>query len=171
MTELERWSSGGPGTAYVTAAIMWVLLAGLGLDLPRWGVAPASAAYVALLSVLAVIHSRRIRMRLHRSRSNWRMLATLVAGAVVTGGTALVSGPLVESLEPMAAGPVPATVTSAAFLLFVGPAGKQPTREQPGEGRADEHSHRLRRTDPSLHPAVGGRAARRHRMGRLRFHP
>ncbi|MCM2388684.1 hypothetical protein NBG84_10315, partial [Streptomyces sp. CWNU-1] len=62
--EIERRASDGPGAAYATAAIMWVFLAGLGLDLPRWGVWLVVAAYVGLLSGLAVIFSRRSRVRL-----------------------------------------------------------------------------------------------------------
>lgn len=122
--EAERSASGGPGAAYATAAIMWVFLAGLSLDLPPWAVWPALAAYAVLLSVSAVIHSRRSRMRLHRSRHNRRMFATFGAGGVVTGGTALLSGRLAESLEPMPAGLFQATATTAVFLLFVGPANR-----------------------------------------------
>ncbi|MDT0616170.1 hypothetical protein [Streptomyces lancefieldiae] len=119
--EVERSASGGPGTTYATAAIMWVFLAVTGLDLPRWGLWPVLAGYVALLSALAVRCSRRSRVRLHHSRANWRMLASFVGGAVVTGGTVLLSGRLVESLEPMSASLIRATVSAAVFLLFVGP--------------------------------------------------
>ncbi|MFJ8752408.1 hypothetical protein ACIREO_24190 [Streptomyces sp. NPDC102441] len=124
LDEAERSASGGPGAAYATAAIMWVFLAGLGLGLPPWGVWPAVAAYVVLLSVPAVIHSRRSRMRLHRSRHNWRMFATFGAGGVITGGTALLSGRLADSFEPMPAGLIQATATTIVFLLFVGPANR-----------------------------------------------
>ncbi|MFJ7769571.1 hypothetical protein ACIQ1J_14485 [Streptomyces sp. NPDC097107] len=122
--EFERTVSGRPGANYVTAAIMWVFLAGLGLDLPRWGVWLVLAAYVGLLSALAVVHSRRSRMRLHHSRSDWRMLAAFVAAAVVTAGTVVLSGRLVEPLEPMFAGLVQATVSAAVFLVFVGPTNR-----------------------------------------------
>jgi hypothetical protein len=132
--EIERCASGGPGTTYATAALMWAFLAGMGLDLPRWGVWLAVAAYVALLSVLAVIHSRRSRVRLHHSRYNWRTSATFVAGAVVTGGTTLLTGRLLESLEPTVAGLIRATVTTAAFLLFVGPAGRWAAGSLRGHG-------------------------------------
>ncbi|MFD5031557.1 hypothetical protein ACFWM0_14260 [Streptomyces sp. NPDC058405] len=132
--EIERCASGGPGAAYATAAIMWVFLAGLGLDLPRWGVWLLVAAYVALLSVLPVIYSRRSRMRLHRSRYNWRTSATFVAGGGVTGGTVLLSGHLVESLEPMFASLIQATVSAAVFLLFVGPASRWSAGSLRGHG-------------------------------------
>lgn len=78
--EIERYASGGPGAAYATAAIMWVFLAGLGLDLPRWGVWLVVAGYVALVGALAVTYSRRSRIQLHRSRCDWRMFATFAAG-------------------------------------------------------------------------------------------
>ncbi|MFH9618889.1 hypothetical protein [Streptomyces pratensis] len=120
--EIERSASGGTGAAYATAAIMWVFLVGQGLDLPLWGVLLSLAVYVALLSAVAVICGRRSRMRLHHSRCNRRMSATLVAGALVTGGTTLLSGHLAEGLEPMAAGLIQATASTAAFLLFIGPA-------------------------------------------------
>jgi len=120
--EVERDASGGPGAAYATAAIMWVFLAGLGLDLPPWGVWMFLAGYVVLLGAVAVVCGRRSRMRLHRSRCTRRMSATFVVGAVVTGGTSLLSGRLVDGLEPMSAGLIQATVSTAAFLLFVGPA-------------------------------------------------
>ncbi|AQS71874.1 hypothetical protein B1H29_07805 [Streptomyces pactum] len=119
--EFERSASGGPGATYATAALMWLFLAGMGLDLPRWGSWLCLATYVALLSALAVRYSRRSRMRLHHSRANWRLLASFVAGAVVTGGTVLLSGHLVESLEPVYAGLVQATVSTAVFIVFTGP--------------------------------------------------
>ncbi|MGW8062566.1 hypothetical protein ACVV2G_09890 [Streptomyces ziwulingensis] len=119
--EFERSASGGPGTTYATAAVMWVFLAVLGLDLPRWGVWLAFAAYVALLSAPPVLSRRRSRMRLHHSRCDGRLLASFVAGAVVTGGTVLLSGRLAGSLEPMPASLVQATVSSAVFLAVVGP--------------------------------------------------
>jgi hypothetical protein len=119
--EFERSASGGPGATYATAAIMWLFLAGMGLDLPRWGVWLFLAGYVALLSALAVICNRRSRMRLHHSRADWRLLASFVAGAVVTGGTILLSGRLVESLEPMSGSLIQATVSAVVFLVFVGP--------------------------------------------------
>ncbi|HET6860936.1 MAG TPA: hypothetical protein VFH94_28030 [Streptomyces sp.] len=132
--EVERSASGGPGAAYATAAIMWVFLAGLGLDPPQWGVWLAVAAYVGLLSVLAVISNRRSRMRLHRSRCTWRMFATFISAAVVTGGTGLLSGHLAESLEPLHTSLVRATATAAVFLLFVGPASRWATSSLRGSG-------------------------------------
>jgi hypothetical protein len=132
--EVERCASGGPGAAYATAAIMWVFLASLGLDLPLWGVWLVLAAYVALVSVLAVINSRRSRMQLHHSRYNGRTVATFAAGGVVTGGTVLLSGHLVESLEPVLASLIQATVSVAVFLLFVGPANRWAARSLRGRG-------------------------------------
>lgn len=132
--EFERSTSGRPGANYVTAAIMWVFLAGLGLDLPRWGVWLVLAAYVGLLSALAVVHSRRSRMRLHHSRSNWRMLAAFVGAAVVTGGTVVLSGRLVEPLESMTASLIQATVSAAVFLVFVGPANRWAAGSLRGSG-------------------------------------
>ncbi|MFI1017774.1 hypothetical protein [Streptomyces sp. NPDC020965] len=132
--EIERSASGGPGAAYATAAIMWLFLAGLGLDLPRWGVWLVVAGYVALLGALAVHHNRGSRVRLHRSRCTWRMFATFAAGGVVTGGTALLSGHLVEPLEPMFAGLIQATVSAAVFLLYVGPASRWATGSLRGHG-------------------------------------
>ncbi|AKZ58884.1 conserved membrane protein of unknown function [Streptomyces ambofaciens ATCC 23877] len=122
--EVERSASGGGGTTYATAAIMWVFLAVQGLDLPLWGVLLTIAAYVGLLGRLAVVHHRRSRMRLHHSRVDWRTLATFVAGAVVTGATVLLSGRMVESLEPVSGGLIRATVSAAVFVLFIGPAGR-----------------------------------------------
>ncbi|MBP2358853.1 MULTISPECIES: hypothetical protein [Streptomyces] len=122
--EVERSASGGRRAAYATAAIMWVFLAGLGLDLPRWGVWLMVAAYLVLLSVPAVHHHRRSQVLLHHSHCTWRMFATFAAGAVVTGGTALLSGRLTESLAPMTAGLIQATASATAFLLFVGPASR-----------------------------------------------
>lgn len=50
----------GRGGQYVgLAPLMWLFLAGSGLDLPSWGVGLAIAAYGALLSVPAVLHNCR----------------------------------------------------------------------------------------------------------------
>ncbi|TWF84817.1 hypothetical protein [Streptomyces capillispiralis] len=122
--EMERSGSGGPGATYAAAALMWAFLAGVGLDLPLWGVWLAVAVYVALLSALLAIQSRRSRMRLHHSRYNRRTFVTFAGGALVTGGTALLAGLLVEPLEPPLGGLIRATVTTAAFLLFTGPASR-----------------------------------------------
>ncbi|MEU9607198.1 hypothetical protein [Streptomyces sp. NPDC048057] len=122
--EFERTSSGGPRATYATAAIMWAFLASLGLDLPPWGAGLVLATYVALLGGLAVLHFRRSRMQLYRSHGNWRLGVTFVAAAVVTGGTVVGSGRLVESLEPMAASLIQATVSAVVFLLFVRPASR-----------------------------------------------
>ncbi|MGO4751276.1 hypothetical protein AB4212_22120, partial [Streptomyces sp. 2MCAF27] len=118
--EVERSAAGGSGTTWATAALMWLFLAGLGLDLPGWGVWLALAAYLALMSVPAVLHNRRSRVRLHHTRYTRRMVGTHVAVAVVTGGTALLSGRLVDSLEPMSASLIQATVSAAVFVLFTG---------------------------------------------------
>ncbi|MFF7889618.1 hypothetical protein ACH40F_54960 [Streptomyces sp. NPDC020794] len=52
--EVERSGAGGAGSMWATAPLTWLFLAGLGLDLPGWGVGLAIAAYGALLSVPAV---------------------------------------------------------------------------------------------------------------------
>ncbi|MFE4831924.1 hypothetical protein [Streptomyces sp. NPDC056672] len=122
--EVERFAAGGWGTTWATAALMWLFLAGLGLDLPGWGVGLVMALYAALLSVVAVLHNRRSRVRLHRTRCTPRMFGTFVAGAVVTGGTTLLSGRLVDSLEPMPGSLIQATVSATVFVLFVGPTGR-----------------------------------------------
>ncbi|NGO13072.1 hypothetical protein G5C60_37095 [Streptomyces sp. HC44] len=132
--EIERCAFSSPGAPYATAAIMWVFLASLGLDPPQWGFWLILAAYVALLSVIAVIYSRRSRMQLHRSRYNWRVSATFVAGGVATGGTVLLSGRLVESLEPMVGSPIQATAATVVFLLFTGPASRWAAGSLRGRG-------------------------------------
>ncbi|PBC94203.1 hypothetical protein BX281_2101 [Streptomyces sp. Ag82_O1-15] len=57
--EVERSAAGGAGSMWATAPLMWFFLAGLGLDLPGWGVGLAIAAYGARLSVPAVLHNCR----------------------------------------------------------------------------------------------------------------
>ncbi|MFE7036590.1 hypothetical protein ACFU9Y_40465 [Streptomyces sp. NPDC057621] len=118
--EVERSAAGSPGDLWATAALMWLFLAVLGLDLPGWAVGLVMAAYAALLGGVAVLHDRRSRVRLHHTRCTPRMFATFVAGAVVTGGTVLLSGRLVDSLEPMPGSLIQATVSAAVFVLFVG---------------------------------------------------
>ncbi|WP_338058082.1 hypothetical protein [Streptomyces cavernae] len=122
--EVERSAAGGWGTTWATAALMWLFLAGLGFDLPRWGVVLVLAAYIAPLSLLAVLHNRRSRVRLHHTRCTRRMFGTFVAGAVLTGGTTLLSDRLVDSLEPMPASLIQPTVSATVFVLFVGPTGR-----------------------------------------------
>ncbi|MFE2595109.1 hypothetical protein ACFXCZ_01175 [Streptomyces sp. NPDC059396] len=122
--EVERSAAGGAGATWGTAVLMWLFLAGLGLDLPGWGVGLAVAAYVGLLSVLGMLHNRRSRVRLYHTRCTPRMFGTFVAGAVVTGGTTLLSGRLVDSLEPMSASLIQATVSATVFVLFVGPTSR-----------------------------------------------
>ncbi|MFG3255378.1 hypothetical protein [Streptomyces sp. NPDC048172] len=122
--EIERSASADPGATYATGVIMWIFLASLGLDLAPWGVALVVVAYAGLLGVLAVSWARRSRMRLHRSRYDWRTTAALVAGASVTAGTAVLSGSLAEPLDPMSGSLIQATATTAVFLLFTGPANR-----------------------------------------------
>ncbi|MFJ2260751.1 hypothetical protein ACIOKD_20810 [Streptomyces sp. NPDC087844] len=138
--EVERSAAGGSGDLWVTAALMWLFLAGLGLELPGWAVGLVMAAYVAALGALAVRHNRRSRVRLHRTRCTRRMVATFVAGAVVTGGTALLSGRLVDSLEPMSAGLVQATVSATVFVLFVGPTSRWAAGSARGRGAEAAHT-------------------------------
>ncbi|WP_367870052.1 hypothetical protein [Streptomyces aureus] len=122
--EFERSASGGRGMTYGTAALMWVFLAGVGMDLPQWGVGLLMAAYVGLLSVLVVRNSRRSRMRLHHTRCPGRMWAAFGAAAVLVGGTVVLSDHLTESLEPILAGLVQATAAVAVYLLSLGPANR-----------------------------------------------
>ncbi|WP_258566216.1 hypothetical protein [Streptomyces parvulus] len=119
--EVERSASGGSRALWGTAALMWLLLAGLGLELPGWAVGLVITAYTALLALLAVLHNRRSRVLLHRSRYTGRMLGTFLAGAAMTGGTTLLSGHLLASLEPTSASLIQATLSASVFLLFVGP--------------------------------------------------
>ncbi|MER5771545.1 hypothetical protein [Streptomyces sp. NPDC001985] len=125
--EIERRASGGSGAARATAALMWVFLAGLGLEPPRWGVPLIVVAYVALLGALAVLHHRGDRVRLHHSRHTWRTSAVFAAGALLTGGTALLCGRLAGSLEPLPGSLIQATVSAGVFLLFIGPANRWAT--------------------------------------------
>ncbi len=104
--EVEKCAAGDPRATYATAGIMWLFLAGMGLDLPKWGVWLMLAAYVGVLSSLAVC----IRDR--------------AGGAAVSGGTILLSGRLVESLALPFGSLITATVSVLAFLLFVGPANR-----------------------------------------------
>ncbi|MFF4321365.1 hypothetical protein [Streptomyces sp. NPDC001568] len=122
--EFERAASGGRGVTYGTAALMWVFLAGVGMDLPGWGVGLFLVAYVGLLSVLIVASSRRSRMQLHHTRCTGRMWATFGAAGVLVGGTIVLADHLTESLEPLHAGLIQATVAVAVYLLFLGPANR-----------------------------------------------
>ncbi|MFI5658273.1 hypothetical protein [Streptomyces sp. NPDC051684] len=126
--EVERSATTGPGSPWATAVIMWLFLAGLGLELPGWGVVLVMVAYVAVLSGLGVRHQRRSRVRLHHTRCTSRMFATLVAGAVVTGTTVLVCGRLVDSLEPLTGSLIQATASAGVFVLFVGPTSRWAAR-------------------------------------------
>lgn len=122
--EFERSASGGRGMTYGTAALMWVFLAGVGMDLPGWGVGLFVAAYVGLLSLLIVSRSRRSRMQLHHTRCPGRMWAAFGAAAVLVGGTIVLADHLTEPLEPIYAGLIQATAGVAAYLLSLGPANR-----------------------------------------------
>ncbi|WP_431962016.1 hypothetical protein [Actinacidiphila sp. bgisy160] len=122
--EFERSVSGGRGMAYGTAALMWVFLAGVGMDLPQWGVGLFMAAYAGLLSVLVVMSSRRSRMRLHHTRCPGRTWAAFGAAAVLVGGTIVLSDHLTEPLAPIYSGPIQATAAVAVYLLSLGPANR-----------------------------------------------
>ncbi|MEU9220935.1 hypothetical protein AB0D47_30870 [Streptomyces sp. NPDC048376] len=132
--EVERSASGGPGATCATAVSMWVFLVVTGLELPGWGVWLALAGHLAVLGAVGRAYSRRSRVRLHHSRCDWRMLASFVAGAVVTGGTVLLSGRLVEPLEPMTGALVQATVSASVFVLFVGPMSRWSMSSLRGRG-------------------------------------
>ncbi|MGW1818652.1 hypothetical protein ACWCQM_34460 [Streptomyces sp. NPDC002125] len=122
--EFERSASGGRGMTYGTAALMWVFLAGVGMDLPQWGVGLFVAAYVVLLSALVVVSKRGIRMQLHHTRCPGRMWAAFGASAVLVGGTVVLSDHLTERLAPLCAGLVQATAAVAVYLLTLGPANR-----------------------------------------------
>lgn len=122
--EVERSARSDAGPTYVTAAVMWVFLAVTGLDLPMWAFWLVLIAYFAVLSTVAVLHNRRSRIRLHRSRHSWRSFATFVAGMVVTLVTILASGFAADQLALPFASLIQATVSTAAFVLFVGPANR-----------------------------------------------
>ncbi|MCB5907540.1 hypothetical protein [Streptomyces pinistramenti] len=122
--ELERSASSGPGATYTTAGIMWLFIASWGLDLSDRGFWLVLAGYVALLLALAVVANRKTRVRLHRSRHTWRSFATFIAGMVVTCTTIALSGRLTDSLHLPFGSLIQATLSAAAFLLFVGPANR-----------------------------------------------
>ncbi|GAA2615048.1 hypothetical protein ACWCO0_19885 [Streptomyces tubercidicus] len=123
--EIERTAHDDAGAAYTTAAVMWLFLAVSGLDdLPGWAFWLTLTAYVAVLGTLGVVHNRRTRIRLHRSRHSWRSLATFFAGAAVTLAAILLSGRLVDWLALPFGSLIQATISSGAFLLFVGPANR-----------------------------------------------
>ncbi|WP_407286768.1 hypothetical protein [Streptomyces sp. BP-8] len=122
--EVERCAQGDARSTYTIAAIMWIFIASWGIDLPDWAFWLVLAAYVVLVSTLGVLHNRRSRVQLHRSRHSWRSLATFFAGGAVTLATILVSGYVVESLALPLGHVIQATVSAAAFVLLVGPANR-----------------------------------------------
>ncbi|MEU6370866.1 hypothetical protein ABZ876_35410 [Streptomyces sp. NPDC046931] len=142
--EVERCAHSAPKATYSTAAIMWVFLASMGLNLPAWGLWLALAAYVGILGTLAVVYSRRTRMRLHRSRYSWRSFATFVAGGCLTGGTILLCDHLANSLALPCPSLITATAAAAVFVLFTGPANRwavSPLRERALRGHATQAPH------------------------------
>ncbi|WP_438487635.1 hypothetical protein [Streptomyces sp. S186] len=122
--EVERRAEADRRSTYLTAGIMWLFLASHGLKLPHWGEILILAAYVGVLTALAVVYSRRSRVRLHRSRYTWRSLATFLAGAVLSGGTILLTGFLAKWLALPYGSLIQATLSAGAFVLFVGPANR-----------------------------------------------
>ncbi|WP_310728175.1 hypothetical protein [Streptomyces sp. N2A] len=147
--EVERCAQDDRRGTYVTGALMWLFVASWGLDLPKWGAFVALAAYVAVLVTLAVVYSRRSRMRLHRSRYGWRSVITLFAGMVVGGGTIILTGRLTDWLTLPYGSLIQATLSAGAFVLFVGPANRwavSPLRgralSDPDERTAPEEARR-----------------------------
>ncbi|MGW7576340.1 hypothetical protein [Streptomyces sp. NPDC054765] len=122
--EIERCAHSDTGSAYRTAAVMWVFLAVTGLDLPMWAFWLVLTAYFVVLGTFAVLRNRRTRIRLHRSRYSWRSFATFFAGMGVTLVTILLSGFLVGRLALPFGSLIQATVSTGIFVLFVGPANR-----------------------------------------------
>ncbi|MFE0190789.1 hypothetical protein [Streptomyces sp. NPDC059008] len=122
--EVERSAQGDARSTYTIAAIMWIFIASWELELPTWAFWLVLAAYVALVSSLGVLHNRRSRLQLHRSRYSWRSLATFLAGGAVTLTTILLSGYVADSLALPLGNVIQATVSAAAFVLLVGPANR-----------------------------------------------
>ncbi|MFD5764222.1 hypothetical protein ACFWIN_00135 [Streptomyces sp. NPDC127049] len=117
--EFERSAVGRRGTTYATAGLMWVFLAGVGMDLPRWGVGLFVAVYVGLLGGVIAVHSRRSRMQLHHTRFPGRMWAAFGAMAVLVAGTIVLADRLTASLAPVYSGIVQATAGVAVYLAFM----------------------------------------------------
>ncbi|MEV7511838.1 hypothetical protein AB0O42_27605 [Streptomyces sp. NPDC089922] len=115
--EFERSTSGGPRMTYGTAALMWVFLVGVGMDLPQWALGLAVAAYIGLLSALVVTKSRRSRMQLHHTRVPGRMWAAFGAAAVLVGATIVLADHLTEPLQPLHAALTTATAAVAVYVL------------------------------------------------------
>ncbi|MFJ6750904.1 hypothetical protein ACIQNI_22360 [Streptomyces sp. NPDC091266] len=132
--EIERCASGSPGATYATASLMWLYIASWGLRLPDWASWLTLGVYVAVLGSLAVVHNRRSRIRLHRSRHTWRSFVTFVAGMVVTCAVILLSGWLVRSLDMPYGSLIQATVSAGSFILLVGPANRWAISSLRGRG-------------------------------------
>ncbi|MFF4954416.1 hypothetical protein ACWC2K_11845 [Streptomyces chattanoogensis] len=122
--EVEKRASGDPRATYAMTATVWVFLVAMGLDIPKWGLWLLLVGYFAAMGALVVAYSRRTRVQLHRSRYSWRSGATFVAGGVVSGGTVVLSGRLVDALALPYGSVIQATLWAATFLLFVGPANR-----------------------------------------------
>ncbi|MFC8953286.1 hypothetical protein ACFT8P_11650 [Streptomyces sp. NPDC057101] len=134
--EFERSASGGRGMTYGTAALMWLFLVGVGMDLPQWGVGLFIAAYVGLLSALIVRNNRRNRMQLHHTRYPGRMWAAFGAAAVLVGGTIVLSDHLTEPMKPIYAGLIQATAAVVVYLLCLGPTNRWAAESVRGAGEA-----------------------------------
>ncbi|MFD8549466.1 hypothetical protein [Streptomyces sp. NPDC059649] len=135
--EVERCAQTDRGGTYVTAGLMWLFLASWGLDLPKWGSFVLLGAYVAALVALAVVYSRRSRMRLHRSRYGWRSVVSCAAGAVLSGGTIILTGRLTDWLTLPYGSLIQATLSAGVFVLFVGPANRWAVSPLRGRGLND----------------------------------
>ncbi|GHH17786.1 hypothetical protein [Streptomyces lanatus] len=140
--EYERAASGSRGMTYGTAALMWLFLAGVGLDLPLWGLLLSVGAYAGLLGALIVWSGRRNRMQLHRSRFTGRTLLAFAAGGVLVGGTVVLASRLTEPLEPIYAGLIQATAAVAVYLLSLGPANRWAIDSVRGSGEPTEEADR-----------------------------
>ncbi|MFB7633760.1 hypothetical protein ACFC0M_22845 [Streptomyces sp. NPDC056149] len=139
--EVERCATGDRRSTYLMAAIMWIYLASMGFDLPVWGVFLALAAYLALLTTLIVIHSRRPRVKLHRSRYSWRSIATFFAGGLISGGTIVLTDLLARWLALPYGSLIQATISAGAFVLFVGPANRWAVSPLRGRALRDRPLH------------------------------
>ncbi|BDM66811.1 hypothetical protein HEK616_02980 [Streptomyces nigrescens] len=135
--EVERCAQSDQRGTYVTAGLMWLFLASWGLDLPKWGGFALLAVYVGALAALAVVYSRRSRMRLHRSRYGWRSVVTFFAGGALSGGMIILTGRLTDWLALPYGSLIQATLSAGAFVLFVGPANRWAVSPLRGRGLSD----------------------------------